>query len=201
MLFFKKDNRLNDVEVSRMLKERNLSVTFEHDDKREFAGNLNEFVKDVRYNFADLQYKLQQTVEMSENISKHILASKSTFHSINENIGELSHIVSNGIHDINEFKSAFSKFIDANTESRVLTEEVGNTLLSMKAAVNEGIGEYKAVIRLIEESGEYYKMITENMCSLSEQMDQMNVIIQEVKNISTQTNLLALNASIEAARA
>lgn len=192
---------MSDTEVSRKLRERNLAVMFKNEEKREFASNLNEFVKDIRYNFANLQYKLQHNVEMSVDIFNHILSSKQIFRNINHNIGELSHTVNASMDDINEFKHTFSRFIDANSESRVLAEEVGSTLSGMKAAVVEGIDEYKSVIKLIEESGEYYKQITENMRSLAEQMAQMNTIIQEVKNISTQTNLLALNASIEAARA
>lgn len=200
MSIFNRNRGASDNAVSYLLRERNLSATFENE-KRELAANLNEFVKDIRINFANLQYNMQQNVEMSEDISNHIISSKRTFDSIQSRIHELALTLNDGMNDLNQFQTVFSKFIDTNSESRNITEQVGQTLSRVKHAVDEGISEYRTVIESVEMSSEYYKLIADNMRDLSEQMHAMNAIIQEVKNISTQTNLLALNASIEAARA
>lgn len=198
-MLFNKNKAHQDLAVSRLLKERNLMAHFRGNG--EWASNLNAFVKDIRINFAQFQYHLQQTVEMTEDISYHIDTTGSTFKEIDKKTTLLTGIMNQGTQDIYEFKDAFDKFIDVNAESRDLAEQVAKTLIEVKGSVDNGMAEYKKVIALIESSGTYYQTISENMQKLSNQMKEMGVIIQEVKNISMQTNMLALNASIEAARA
>lgn len=95
------------------------------------------------------------------------------------------------------------------------TDQVSELSLEVSRKANEGSAkvessaevvetssqEVGSAVKLIQKLSESVVMSASKVSSLVEEVDEINTVLNDIKEVAEQTNLLALNAAIEAARA
>ena len=147
---------------------------------------LNTMVKTWRQNVG----KIKNVIESSNSVSSEI--------SIAANQQEK--ITSKEAYSINEIAATIEEL---NNNSRLIHKKAGEVEERSKKLLQVSIDGQKSVNNSIENFAiirEYVKNIAKNVLNLSEEAQQIGVILKEVSSIAHQTDMLAINAGIRAAK-
>ncbi len=138
-------------------------------------------------NASTMSTSVNQTVEGSNQISQSIVHLSTSATEQNEFVSEVvsqSQSISNELSTISD---KISEIVDYSENSKNNSQQAENE-------AKEAILKFNNLNNLSLEATNTIKV-------LGKKVEEISVIIELIKNISSQTNLLALNASIEAARA
>ena len=142
--------------------------------------------------------KLDGTVIESNNSIATIIEQSRSIDKDSANIAVAFNDMTGTMASVNNSISDVQKYIE---NEKILSKDVSNRYLDVVNIVKEGIdkiGDTKKTINVMEDA---IKETLEITNSLLERMTKIDLILEDINNISGQTSLLSLNASIEAARA
>lgn len=197
--FFKKIT-IEEVEKSRKLKNRNLSVKFD-ESLGEFSNNLNYAISEMRSSMADYYYKAQMLFEQNELMAEYFEETDEMLSITHGNVKSFEKGVRSKSDEFEEFKNTFANYSKMAEETKLLMRDVFGTVKYIEDTMCHTIGIFESMLIAMDESNNILNNTINDMNKLNKNMDQINSIIKEVRDISSQTQLLSLNASIEAARA
>ena len=80
-------------------------------------------------------------------------------------------------------------------------QQVAEAAMGIRDEMGESSRELQTIVSRARETVESSNEMKRDMEQLTDVLNNMTTVIDEINSISAQTNLLALNASIEAARA
>lgn len=122
-----------------------------------------------------------------------------------DNLVAVSDRILAGVSHQNEATSAIAATLEQVTVSiRAVTESADTANLMAKSAGDLASGGNSMIVEAVDEmrrSADSVNLSAATVDRLSEESEQIGVIVNVIKEIADQTNLLALNAAIEAARA
>ena len=98
-------------------------------------------------------------------------------------------------------KTMLQKATELSDESLEEAENLKSMRKIIKSLINDLKVTFEYLNKKIDEIVDFTKNTAHNFDALKISIDEINNVIQLIKDISEQTNLLALNAAIEAARA
>ena len=165
---------------------RRLSVTA-HDEIGRTSEAFNRFMGDLRDRFAEVRAQSEAvgdaTIQLDESASQvestsnqQAEAATATAASVEEVTVSIQHIADTAM----EFERTARETGRSTATGQTLVADVANEIERLNDSVNT---------------------LAKTMDQLGIQSQQVNTIVQVIKDIADQTNLLALNAAIEAARA
>jgi len=161
--------------------------TQEHNELGELAYWLNYFIK-------DLQKVVKNIIELSNDIESSADTSLNISSQINNNVQQQQAQTEQVVTAVEEM-SYNALEVAKNTEQAASSASSGNEL------TDQGIAVVSDVVNSVETLSENTKSTTSVINNLSEDINQINIVLVDIQGIADQTNLLALNAAIEAARA
>lgn len=130
----------------------------------------------------------------SEEVAVCTENSSNKMNSISEVLLNQENIVSNMVGTLNNFKLMLDRMI-------VQAKDVSESNYKIKDVSDLGNKKLDELIKSINDITETFKVATNAISSLNENVSQINEITVVINSVAEQTNLLALNAAIEAARA
>ncbi|MEO1889916.1 MAG: methyl-accepting chemotaxis protein [Cycloclasticus sp.] len=170
--------------------DRILNKRFDLDTKDELAvigENFNQFIDQIR---------------------QVVLKAKSNNESIQKTLQAYSSVSSEAIDDSQKMSDALTV---SSAESSTITETTNDAIRSTRVVLdnirksndlmNEANQSMGALKNSIERNVEMETEVSQKLLKLSDDVVQVNSVLDVITNIAAQTNLLALNAAIEAARA
>lgn len=172
------------------LAKLDFSDNLEYAGKNEIADisySVNEVTREVNSVIVALNKASEENVSISEQ-----LTSSATI--VKENIDNSTNIIVKTSKNVTSIKSEIDRFVeDAMTSKR----DVENANERLDAARLEIVN----LTQKVQETSEVEMGLTARMTTLSQEADQVKMVLTVIGDIAEQTNLLALNAAIEAARA
>lgn len=190
----------SDIEVTDQLRRRNLMSQLD-DRLGVFSKNINEFTIDIRHQFANTYYQVEQIRDRSAEVSVHMDDTNHSFEKVSTSVNRLLEKMNAETQDIEQLQHSFAEFQGTNQRSRENSVDVFNALNQVKTSVDQGMKDFGSLLELIDMTAGFFTSISKDMLGLTEKMQGVGNVIEEVSDIASQTNMLALNASIEAARA
>ena len=181
----------------------NLSKKFDTKDSQnqKMAENLNKILTNYRTALSQISYSFQKVLGVTDELA---VSTRETNQSINEVAHTIEEIAIGAEEQKNKVEEVLSMNNDLKTLSHGITEENRNA----KEQWNETNNHFIDTMNILENLTMNMKnrmnrnqLLIENAEIISKSGDEINSIIDMVKDISDQTNLLALNAAIESARA
>ncbi|MEO1923744.1 MAG: methyl-accepting chemotaxis protein [Nautiliaceae bacterium] len=176
--------------IYELAKSKNLAASIDVNDFTEFKD-----VKEALRQFLDLVKEFIINSKQSAEQNKAAVEKlKKAFEDIINAIIHQNRIVENTYSKASDLSE---KIIEENQnleEIKVFMHEVYDVLLKTTET-------FKETIRDIQKSAQDENELAQKLQTLSQEAENVNSILNVIKEISDQTNLLALNAAIEAARA
>lgn len=121
--------------------------------------------------------------------------------SINEAMNEMAASIQTEASSINEINESMINSLQRVRESEKISKGIADMSAVMTAKAEEGSQKISGVKVQMGIINEAVNAASDTVSELQDSMEQVNELLQGIKNIAAQTNLLALNASIESARA
>jgi len=146
----------------------------------QFVGKLNNMVENIRGQVSHLGTAASHMNTTTEQTSASVAVQR------NE-IDQVTHAMS-------EMTASVEQVTRNAKETADAAEETNNQAHASKAVMDETI---QTIDSLAAEVGE----ASNTIALLDQKSNEINVVLEVIRNIAEQTNLLALNAAIEAARA
>ncbi|WP_426349910.1 methyl-accepting chemotaxis protein [Alloiococcus sp. CFN-8] len=166
--------------------------------KEEEATSLLNKMKDIFLEVEKEALGLNSTISSTYN-NMQVLSQGSD--SINEAMNEMASAVQTESSSINEINEGMIISLQRVRESEKISQGIAEMSATMTKKAEEGsekIYDVKAQMGIINEA---VNAASTTVNELQDSMEQVNELLQGIKDIASQTNLLALNASIESARA
>ncbi|MBL4743952.1 MAG: methyl-accepting chemotaxis protein [Cycloclasticus sp.] len=143
-----------------------------------------------------------------EQIRQVVLKAKSNNESIQQTLQEYSSVSREAIDDSQKMSDELTT---SSAESGSIAESTNDAIRSTRVVLdnirksndlmNEANQSMSALKNSIERNVEVETEVSQKLLKLSDDVTQINSVLDVINNIAAQTNLLALNAAIEAARA
>ncbi len=165
------------------------------------ADNINMFIDNIRNIMNKISNVSDELRDSSVNIAKHLDEAGEATSEVSMNITDVSSTMQETTATMNEIKDLIDKI---RNEVLLMSEKVSGGNEYAKEISASAIANKKSAFADREET----KKRVDEMASIvnskindSKSVDQINMLTENIINITTETNLLSLNASIEAARA
>ena len=153
----------------------------------EIADSLNIVTKEINKVVTMLNKTSEENVAISEELTSSAITVK-------ENISSSTDIVHKTSDNVINIKTEIDLYVEDAMASKKDVEDANKRL----DAAREDI---VTLTNKVQQTSEVEIELTAKMQSLSQEADQVKMILTVIGDIAEQTNLLALNAAIEAARA
>lgn len=155
---------------------------------------LEDTMKTIQINTSNLNKNISDS---SENLK----ITRDISNSITIAVQEIAAGVSeeaNSIHNINDLVLEVGKIV---TETQMTSQEVSKVTDKTDRLAIDNIEKFQELNRQVDIIKNTVQSATDNVHELDSSINNINLILSSIVQISEQTNLLALNAAIEAARA
>ena len=181
----------------------NLSKKFDTKDKsyHKISENLNKILDNYRTALSQISYSFQKVLGITDELA---ISTNETNQSINE-VAQTIEGISIGAE---EQKNKVEEVLSMNNNLKLLSQGITEENKKAKEQWNETSKYFIETRKTLESLAvnmenrmNRNQSLIENAEVISQNGDEINNIVDMVKDISDQTNLLALNATIEAARA
>lgn len=164
----------------------------------EDVNSLLEYIKDIMLNIADNSAKVKGS---SENVAKHMADTEVKITDVSATMEQMSAAMEEtsaslaGVNEaVEQIHTAISKISDTATAGK----ESSNDIMDKAAGIHsDAVSNREDALTRAQQMKETVNEKIEE----SKAVEEINVLTDEILNITSQTNLLALNANIEAARA
>ncbi|MCR5115955.1 MAG: hypothetical protein K6A97_00455 [Lachnospiraceae bacterium] len=171
------------------------------DEFETIGGNVNKFMDYIRNILITIDKDTKEMNIAIDNMTNNVDTTLANADDVSRTMEQMSATmeeISASIHNIDELigssTDAFNDIIEKIKEGNIFAAKIheeaidtGNEAIKTEDEVNEQVEEMASVVKeKIEDS---------------KAVEKINVLTEDIINITEQTNLLALNASIEAARA
>ena len=184
--------RLEETEefIYELARSKNLAASIDVNDFTEFRD-----VKEALRKFLDVVKEFIINSKQSAEQNKVAVEKlKKAFKDIINAIIKQNHIVENAYSKASDLSGKIVEESQNLEEIKKFMHEVYDVLLKTTES-------FKETIRDIQKSAQDENELAQKLQTLSQEAENVNSILNVIKEISDQTNLLALNAAIEAARA
>jgi len=153
----------------------------------DISVSLNEVTQEIKNVIIALNKASEENVSISEQLT-------SSASIVKENIGSSTDIIVKTSDSVTSMKSEIDTFVEDAMASKNDIENANKRLDDAKLEIIN-------LTHKVQHTSEVEIELTAKMQSLSQEADQVKMILTVIGDIAEQTNLLALNAAIEAARA
>ena len=157
-----------------------------HDELDSVIHTLNAMVETWRKKLEKIKY----VIESSDSVSSAISVA----------VNQQERITAKQASSFNEIAATIEEL---NTNSKIIHEKAKEVEMGSEDLIRVSLNGQKSVSESIGELTviqEYVKTIAEYVLNLSEEAQQIGVILKEVSSIANQTDMLAINAGIRAAK-
>lgn len=148
------------------------------------------------------------STEMQDNLRELINQSISVVRELSHAVGEMTDTSNRSAKEMQDQQGQVTLVATAMTEMKTSVADVAHTTEESAEKANvanvkvkEGATNTQAMVNSIQNVAQIIGEAGDNVSDLEQQSNQVNVIVDVIRDIADQTNLLALNAAIEAARA
>ncbi len=160
----------------------------------DLAGQMQELITKILVSSKDLN-------EQSELLERHTNESKASSYQIASSAQQMSAGSEQNTSQIISILEQFKDMAAASQQISSSMESVDHSSMKVLASAQEGERSIKSTLVEAIQTQERLNETVKNVENLYQQSDEVNTIVDMIKDIAGQTNLLALNAAIEAARA
>jgi len=153
----------------------------------EISDSINEVIKEIKSVITALNRASEENVSISEQLT-------SSAEVVKDNISSSTDIILRTSGSVTTMKSEIDTFVKDAMASK-------NDIESANKRLDDAKLEIINLTHKVQHTSEVEIELTAKMQALSQEADQVKMILTVIGDIAEQTNLLALNAAIEAARA
>ncbi len=142
--------------------------------------------------------------DVNRQMIKEMTEQQASYQQIRQLVGESVHRLTDsfsGLHNVSQAQSDMMHTLLNNMHEEDVEEEISDDHLTIKKFIDETTLVMNYFVEfMVSGSLNSMKTVT-GIDDMADQVDDIFVLLSDVKSIAEQTNLLALNAAIEAARA
>jgi methyl-accepting chemotaxis protein len=149
-------------------------------DIREGTSNIDERIAGLNSDMGNLSSQSGSITGTMQEMAKAVQTQARTIHNVNRDMSES---------------------MDTVEETRKISIRIAGKSKDMVGKVNDGAGKVHTMNNQIKTLRSSVGASAETVTMLLSDMEEINGMLNDIKQIASQTNLLALNAAIEAARA
>jgi len=147
----------------------------------------------------ELLQDLQDKANETQRVDTH--SSLETANIICSNAQNVNSASKNRLQSIEKTQNVIDGFISKSVEVKNTTEQSRETADKTLTSTNESTQHINNLSLTLERNHELTNEFQEQLSDLYAKINDINALVNSIKDIADQTNLLALNAAIEAARA